>query len=201
MDLTSMSRKEKFKYLKANGVKCVATMKTEELDALMKKLDDFQRGDADEPPTGVDSKTARQARRRVPLGQHRMKLSTDHLNIPEGKVARWVNDKPGRIAAALEGGYELVRNPDKETAGEDPLVTSSMGDSVSAVVGTKEGGDALTAYLMVIDEDLYKEDQAFKQKQLDQLDEAIKTGQVQPGEGQYIPNQGSGIKYEQGSKS
>ena len=199
MDLSGMNRKEKFKYLKANGVKCVATMKTKELDNLITKHDAFQRGLTEEAPTGVDNKTAREARRRVPLGQHRMKLSVDHLNIPKDKVARWVNDKPGRIGQALEGGYELVRNPEKETAGEDPLTTSAVGDSVSAVVGQEESGQPLRAYLMVIDRDLYEEDQEFKQRQLDELDESIRRGSVEPGEGQYIPS--GGIKYEQNTKN
>jgi hypothetical protein len=191
MDLTNMNRKEKFKYLKANGVKAKATMKTVELDNLLAKLDAFQRGEVEEKPEGPNM---REARSRIPLGRHRRKLSIDHLNIPADKVARWVNDKPGRLNQALEGGYQMVRNPIDETAGERTLVTESIGDSLTAVVGSDEAGRAITAYLMVIDKDLYEEDQAFKQLEVDALDEAITEGRVEPGEGQYIPS--GGIKYE-----
>ena len=192
MDLSKMNRKEKFKYLKANGVKCHATMKTAELDALMDKLDAFQRGEVEEKPEGPN---VRDKRSRVPLGTHRRKLNIDHLNIPKDKVARWVNDKPGRILQALEGGYQHVKRPSGAVrAGEEPLITEGTGDSVSAVVGTDEGGKPITSYLMVIDKDLYDEDQDFKQRQLDELDEAIKEGQVEPGEGQYVPK--GGITYE-----
>ena len=92
-------------------------MKTIELDALMIKLDAFQRGDIEEKPVGV--KSIREARERVPLGTHRRKLSVDHYNIPKDKVTRWVNDRPGRIAQALAGGYQLMRIPDGEEAGEE----------------------------------------------------------------------------------
>jgi len=193
MDLTGMSRKEKFKYLKANGVKVAATMKTVELDRLMTELDAFQRGDAEEAPEGL--KSVRESRRRTPLGRHRRKLSIDHLNIPKDKVARWVNDKPGRIMQAIEGGYQHVRKPKGATrVGEEELITSNAGNSVSAVVGADEGGRPITAHLMVIDKDLYDEDQDYKQKQVDELDNAIKAGAVEPGEGQYVPE--GGIKYD-----
>lgn len=192
MDLSKMNRKEKFKYLKANGVKAKATMKTAELDVLMEKLDAFQRGDTEEKPQGL--KSVREGRKRVPLGTHRQKLSVDHLNIPNDKVTRWVNDKPGRIPQALEGGYQLVRDPSREGAGEQSLVASEVGDALSTVVGTTDSGQPITSYLMVIDKDLYDEDQDFKQKALDELDEAIQQGLVEPGEGQYIPS--GGIKYE-----
>ena len=77
MDLSGMSRPEKFKYLKTNGVKAKATMKTTELDRLLTELDAFQRGETETKPEGV--KSLREGRKRVPLGTHRQKLSIDHL--------------------------------------------------------------------------------------------------------------------------
>jgi hypothetical protein len=193
MDLSGMSRKEKFRYLKANGVKCSGATKTAEIDRMCSELNAFQRGDTDEKPEGL--KSVREARRRTPLGRHRRKLSIDHLNIPTNKVARWVNDKPGRIMQAVEGGYQHVRQPEGATrAGEEELVTKGMGDAVKAIVGIGESGESITSYLMVIDKDLYDEDQEYKQRQNDKLDEAIKSGTVEPGEGQYVPD--GGIRYD-----
>lgn len=189
-DLKGMSRREKFKYLKYKGVKCLATMKNVELDRL---LDELEQG---KPAEEVGPKSIRDGRKRTPLGQFRAKLSTDGLDIPADKVARWVNDKPGRVRQAQEGGYQLVRDPNKDDSlvGEDPLRAQGLGDSVSAIVGETEGGQPMLAYLMVIDKDLYDEDQAEKQKPLDDMDAAIRRGAVEPGEGQYVPT--AGIKYE-----
>lgn len=49
---------------------------------------------------------------------------------------------------------------------------------------------------MVIDKDLYKEDQVYKQRQLDALDKEILEGRIQPGEGQYIPSGGIRMEVE-----
>jgi hypothetical protein len=50
---------------------------------------------------------------------------------------------------------------------------------------------------MMIDKDLYDEDQEFKQAELDELDDAIRRGGVEAGEGQYIPSGGIKLTKEQ----
>lgn len=187
MDI-EMSRKEKFRYLKDHGVKVAATMKTEQLDEFLDQLEKYQRGEIEEQPTGLASR--REVRSRVPLGRMRRKLSTEHLDIPKRYVQRWINDEVGRIDQALEGGYQLVRNPNSENAGEEDLVTNSMGDSVNTHVGVDEEGRPVRAYLMIIDKDLYKEDQDHKQRQLDELDRSIFDPKAPRSEGQYVPKHG-----------
>lgn len=134
-------------------------------------------------------------RKRVPLGVPRMKLTAQ--NIPEGKQARWINDKPGRISDALRGSYQFL-NKDGIVVGtgyEDE--NEDMGSRVSRVVGKEDDGTPITAYLMVIDKDIYEKDQTEKMKQVDMVDEAIKGGDFlkNPGDGRYIPK--TGIKVEE----
>ena len=133
-------------------------------------------------------------RKRVPLGVRRMKL-TAH-NIPEGKEARWINDKPGRIDDALRGLYQFL-NKDGIIVGtgyEDE--NEDMGSRVSRVVGKEDDGAPITAYLMVIDKDLYEADQAEKMKEVDKVDEAIRSGKFlqNPGDGRYVPKEGINIR-------
>lgn len=137
-------------------------------------------------------------RKRVPLGVPRMKLTAQ--NIPEDKQARWINDKPGRIADALRGSYQFL-NKDGIVVGtgyEDE--NEDIGSRVSRVVGKEDDGTPIIAYLMVIDKDLYEEDQAEKMKQVDMVDEAIKGGDFlnKPGDGRYVPEQGISIEEKVG---
>ena len=185
MDLSNMDRRDKFDYLKAKGIPFTASITNVELDAL---CDDEE----------VEPKPAkrRSERKRVPLGTHRQKLNIDGYDIPPDKLARWINDHPGRLDAAKVGGYSFVRDPDKGiSAGEDPLRVQSMGDAVSAIVGTDKAGEPLMAYLMVIDKDIYEEDKAMKEAEMDKTDASIRRG-VGTGvseDGMYAAD--GGIKY------
>jgi len=122
-------------------------------------------------------------RRRVPLGVPRLKLE---VATTPGKVGRWVNDVGDRINAAIDGGYEHVTGPD--------------GTQRKKVVGTKEDGSSMTAYYMEIDKELYDEDQAAKQAEIDVVDRQIKEGTFdqRPGDMRYIPS--TGIKITEDHK-
>lgn len=186
MDLTNMSRREKFRYLKAKGFKVKATMKNSELDKYL---------EMESPPEDQPSmRGERGKRRRTPLGRHRSKMSIEHLDLPKDKVPRWINDVGNRIKDALDGGYEFIRDPEVET-GEDPMQVQGMGDAVNMKVGTKEDGSPQHAYLMVIDKELYEEDQKEKAAYLDEIDSAIQHGRHESNfdDGKYIPK--SGINY------
>ncbi len=128
---------------------------------------------------------------RMPLGTIQQKLTTH--DIPKGKKARWVNDVGDRVQAALNGGYDFLNDPKVKVGDDVEDGNDNIGSShISKSVGTKEDGSAMTAYLMVIDEKLYNQDQAAKQAELDKVDEAIKGGKFmeRPGEKRYIPKEG-----------
>lgn len=109
---------------------------------------------------------------RVPLGSKQPKLKAS--NRP-GFVRRWINDDKGRIQQALQGGYEFVRKDGEARK------TDNMAEVISQVVGAKDGGGPLTAYLMEIRAEWYAEDQATKGKELDAIEDQLRRGSVQGG--------------------
>lgn len=136
------------------------------------------------PPTKRTEERKQERKKRVPLGGYRSKLAIPE-NLVDRKryVPRWINDIPGRINQARDGGYTNVEDP-------------NTGEDITAIVGRDESGQPITAYLMQIDKDFYEEDFQEKQKEVDKIDEAIYKGRVseQPGDMRYIPSEG--IKYE-----
>ncbi|MCR4285085.1 MAG: hypothetical protein NUV97_03530 [archaeon] len=89
------------------------------------------------------------------------------------------NDAPGRIAQALDVGYEFVKP--EEVGGVSVNVVdrnTDIGDKVRFLVGTGEKGDAQYGYLMKIRQEFYDEDQATSQAKNDKIDEAIRGGKM-----------------------
>jgi hypothetical protein len=137
-----------------------------------------------------DKKTQEVRRKRVPLGVPRAKLNAP---TKPGKVRRWVNDDGARLAQAQLGGYEFVQ---EDIAPGDPDVKNAnrdLGSKVSVPVGKKDNGEPLYAYLMEIDEDIYKADQLEKERENERLEAAIRRGEDQHGavgaDGRYIPKE------------
>lgn len=141
--------------------------------------------------TGAETRAAGEQARapqgraeRVPLGTPRLKMQAPHR---AGFRRRWVNDTPGRIQNAINGGYEHVADEIEHRGGQHK----------SAIVGVGDAGEPLKAYLMEIPEHLYEQDQAAKGAVLDQTDEAIKRGGFHGDvgtDGRYVPK--DGIKIE-----
>jgi hypothetical protein len=97
---------------------------------------------------------------RKPFGSMNLKLAyPDRV----GFHRHWFNETPGRIQRAQEAGYEHV---------------TTDGKPVSKVVGTAEGGGALTAFLMEIPEEWYTEDMAAQQREIDEKEKSIKERQM-----------------------
>jgi len=117
------------------------------------------------------------------------------MNAPTrpGYVRRWVNDDPGRLDAAREGGYEFVAGESKSEGG----ATDGIGAKISRVVGTRDGGTPITAYLMEIRKEWYDEDQKAKQAGVNATEEALKRGSDEHGtpgtDGRYVPKSGISI--------
>jgi hypothetical protein len=107
-------------------------------------------------------------KRRVPLGQRTSKLRVAQR---PGFVRRWINDVPGRLEAALAGGYAHVLDPRKDNK------------PVDMYVGTAEKGGGQMAYLMEIPQEFADEDFAIKQESLDAVDKAIYGGTFDEEEG------------------
>ena len=145
-----------------------------------------------------EQEEARQEKRRerIPLGTPRPKLSFD---VPPGKHGRIINDKPGRLENAQRGGYEFYRDRDGGKLGDDDG-NSDIGSGTSRVVGTNEAGGPQRGYLMVIDRDLYDQDQKAKQVEIDRTMESIKRGvqDEKPDDRRYVPEEGIKISREIG---
>ena len=136
----------------------------------------------------------KEIKNRRPLGSRRAKLSIDGYQLPPDKVARWINDRPGRIQDALDGGYEFVDAPNA-VVGEEPLSgRDKLSNRISRNVGPDEQGNPMKAYYMIIDKDLYEQDQREKQSYVDETDAAIKGGNIdgKSSDGRYD----AGIKIE-----
>ena len=115
---------------------------------------------------------------RVPFG-----TPVKRFNTPEkdGFHYRVFNDnwkkEPGRIQRAMSAGYEVVEH---ERSGE----TS----------GTNEDGSEIKGVLMRIPQELYDQDQALKNLEMDKVDEQIHRGKFKTEGPTYTP--GGGIKTE-----
>lgn len=99
---------------------------------------------------------------RIPVGANRDVLTVE--GIPDGKVARWVNDSEGRIQKFLEGGYEFVTE-DGITVGTRTIDNNELRKKGGSVK-SKPMGQGITAYLMAIDKDFYTEDQGVKASEI-----------------------------------
>lgn len=184
------SRKEKVKYINTvPGYKAAVTMNNKTLDSILDLID---KGIEQK----IDNKKDRKGRSsRVPLGQLRSKMSIDAYDVPTDRVPRWINDIGGRLRDAQDGGYKFVKDKNVKV-GDDPQQPQGMGANVNIRVGTHEDGSPMYAYLMTLDRDLYEEDQADKQRVVDQIDEAILEGHHQSsyGDGKYRPDGGTKIQ-------
>lgn len=99
------------------------------------------------------------SRMRIPLGAKRDILNVQ--NTPSGYKDRIVNDVDGRIERFKQAGYELVEDAELGTSHVDG------NQAVSGVV-SKDVGKGVTGYLMRQREDHFIEDQAAKQRKIDE---------------------------------
>jgi hypothetical protein len=104
---------------------------------------------------------------RTPLHEQRDTINVK--NADPNKVYRWVNDTTGRIEKFLRGGYEMAAG---DTEFGDKVV-ESMVTRTSGVV-ERHMGQGTKAVLMCIRKDWYEEDQAAKQRDLDEVERAMK---------------------------
>lgn len=140
------------------------------------------------------SATTEMRKERIPLGRFRRKLEVSGGKIPDSKVGRWLNDTPGRLQDALQGGYQFVSNPTAKVGEGATNERDPNSQYISRVVGKDASGAPLKAYLMLIDKDLYEQDQKEKLKQVDEIEKSYKRGNDQFGkvgiDGRFVPQEG-----------
>jgi hypothetical protein len=137
-----------------------------------------------------ETKEARKAR--VPLTGQRLKLAVPKR---DGFYQRWVNDSGDRIREFKDAGYEFVNDATTVSAAKE----DQIGERVHKVVGTREDGSPLKAYLMEQTEENYAEDQAAKTAARNAVDDQLKRGADTLGntvgkDGRYVPDQGITIE-------
>ena len=97
---------------------------------------------------------------RVPVYEaNRNKITVTGLDH-ENFMYRWVNDKEDRIAMFLQGGWSLV-DKDGKKVGDGGVDTSTVTSSALS----KGMGGGVTAFLMRIPLELWKQDQDRKEKE------------------------------------
>jgi hypothetical protein len=129
-------------------------------------------------------------KKRIPLGAQRVKGSVRYKD-PKF-VYRWMNDLPGRLDMALDGGYTFVRKEGVEI-GDTGTKNTNLGSMVSQYAGRDESGQAFNRYLMRIKKEWWDEDQRAKSDEIDNVDRAIRAGKFKRGanpESAYVPKDG-----------
>lgn len=130
-------------------------------------------------------------KQRIPLGAQRIKGAVSEKD-PRYHY-HWINDQPGRIQMALDGGYELVP---KSGVIVNKDANTNLGSMVSQYAGRNEAGVPFNRYLMRIRKTFYDEDQAAKADLNDEVDKAILAGKFKRNASNYVPK--SGIKMNSG---
>jgi hypothetical protein len=134
-------------------------------------------GDELEPARRPDFK-------RQPFGSLAQKLSAPKR---DSYHRHWFNDVLDRIEQATAAGYTHVKDQNTRRP-------------MSRVVGVAKGGGPLTAYLMEIPEKWFKEDARRKQQAVDEIDAALRGGDVarKDNDERYVPKHGIKIHAEAG---
>ena len=124
--------------------------------------------------------TARTHRERTPFSSSRMRLEVNWRDPEKQKnfVARWFNDVDGRVARALDGGYEYVKPEEVVGVGDSEVHggNTDLNSRVSRVVGRAEGNIPIRGFLMKIKKSWYDKDQKVKARKNALVDQAIRSG-------------------------
>lgn len=107
--------------------------------------------------------------KRKPIATRQQKLAVE---IPDGFEGRWVNDRGRRIPDFIAAGWDFI---DAKSGG----VAESGADKESLAcmrVDKIGNGEPLLAYLMVIEKELYDEDQRAKARAIDETVDGLRRG-------------------------
>ncbi len=90
-----------------------------------------------------------------------------------GYTYRWVNDMPGRIATMLRAGWEFVEDDIQTTYSSASTQENQRGQQVWRVVNQGIDAPCREAALMRIPQELFDEDQAALQAEVDEKEATI----------------------------
>jgi hypothetical protein len=152
-----------------------------------------------------ERKPRRRSRRPFGKSIQKLSLSAGMQEYFDGRdeVVRWVNDEPGRLHEfTVDGDYRFV---DRKELGldssEDATSHEGLGARMSKVVGTRDNGTPIVAYLLAEPKEFYEEDKRKKfeigEEKMQAISQGIDAG-GRPGdkEGRYIPKQGISISHK-----
>lgn len=112
------------------------------------------------------SRTATSRPQRTPVGGSRNRLSVTNKD-PDFEY-RWVNDEDDRIQELQERGYEICQLSDHKLSYKARVDIATPTDNMLSV------GGGMKSVLMKIRKDWHQEDQAAKQKIVDEREEGLK---------------------------
>lgn len=118
-------------------------------------------------PSTVDYRS-RESRK--PLSGLRQRLSAD---IPAGLTGRWVLDEPGRLSRFIQAGWKFASNADGVTREQDDRDGAIYEEHASE----SRSGQSIRQYLMLIPTELYEQDRAASQAEIDAREQQFQRGQ------------------------
>lgn len=136
-------------------------------------------------------KSNKDRKTRTPFGAQRIQGMIP--NMDKRFHYHWINDVPGRLTRALDGGYEFVTKEGEATTAEQG---TDLGSMLSRYAGRDSSGQPYKRYAMRIRNEWYEEDVATKQALVDETDMAMRAGKFKHGaesKNMYVPE--SGIKF------
>jgi hypothetical protein len=117
-------------------------------------------------------------KQRVPVSSNRAPLMYRGMDTDNFSY-RWVIDNPDRIATFLEAGYEFAPPTAGNVVGEKTVDTTN--DKSSRVSRSAKFG-GLKLFLMRLPIEFYNEDQAAKQREIDEMENTMR----EPGKGRVV---------------
>lgn len=133
-------------------------------------------------------KTERRRRNSDALAGKRRRLAVNEDTLDrENFEYRWVNDDGARVQAlSTQDDWDVVT--DRGGATKEGVHSAK----VETVVGVGDRGSPVKAVLMRKPKTYYDEDEAAKQRRIDETEKAVKSGSSQGGnsENSYVPNEG-----------
>ncbi len=104
--------------------------------------------------------------KRIPVASNRAPLQFKGVD-QENFAPRWVMDKDDRIPMFLEAGYTFVNRGEQKIVGERTVDSKTLDTRVSKSSGGRQ------LFLMQLPKKFYDQDQAAKQRAVDELEKSM----------------------------